>query len=318
VILPKGFQASAFDVAARSLRWLLLAAGVLYVAGYVSVALGRMDYPFELEWLEGNSLVQVQRILAGEKLYVPPSLAFTDYIYPPVYFYASAAASYFIGGGFLPLRLVSFLASLGCLAVIFDMLRRETGSRFAAFAGASLFAATFRIAGAFFDVARVDMLCLLFLLIGFWALRRRTTVSCVVGALCFTLAFFTKQTVLIGLLPVAAGYWIIDRRRALVATATGLGAALVSIWTIDRIHDGWYSFFAFTLSGRHRVLYGLEGLYRVTRMFVQDDLLRPFGIAVILSAFYFLFTRRVSSEWRTPCSTPRLEPAWSPWPGRGG
>ena len=41
-------------------------AGLVAVGAYLFIALSRLAYPFALEWLEGNSLVEVHRILAGQ------------------------------------------------------------------------------------------------------------------------------------------------------------------------------------------------------------------------------------------------------------
>ena len=94
---------------------LALAAALVYLAAYLFIALQRIDYPFEIEWMEGGSAGHVARVLAGESLYAPPTLAFTPFIYTPLYFHGSAWFAQLLGEGFLPLRLVSFLSSLFCL-----------------------------------------------------------------------------------------------------------------------------------------------------------------------------------------------------------
>ena len=114
--------------AAWILRYILLAMAVLYIGVYVTVACLRMRYPYELEWMEGAAVDHVRWILSGRPLYVEPSLEFTPFIYTPLYFYLAAAVSKVLGVGFLPLRLVSFLASLGCLWLIGRFVQRETGS----------------------------------------------------------------------------------------------------------------------------------------------------------------------------------------------
>ena len=87
-------------------------------------------------------------------------------MYPPLYYYVSAVVALASGIGFFPLRLVSFAASLGAFAIIFSLVRRETGSRAAGILAMGLFAATFREGGSWFDTARVHSLFLLLLLGG--------------------------------------------------------------------------------------------------------------------------------------------------------
>src|SRR5262245_11458385 len=108
----------------RPLRWLLAGAALLFPAALLGVAVLRVPYPFELEWLEGLSLHHVQRLLQGRPLYAPPSLEFISFDYTPLYFHVAAFASRLLGPGFAPLRVVSLLASLGSLGLVFALARR--------------------------------------------------------------------------------------------------------------------------------------------------------------------------------------------------
>ena len=100
------------------LRWFVVGAAVWYIGSYLVVALLRIGYPFELEWMEGAVADHVLRILSGQPLYVRPSLDFVPFVYPPLYFYVSAGFAKLLGFSLLPLRLVSLLSSLACFAVI--------------------------------------------------------------------------------------------------------------------------------------------------------------------------------------------------------
>jgi hypothetical protein len=143
-------------------RFALVAAACAFIGVYLYVAAARIAYPYEIEWMEGGSLEHVERILTGRPIYVKPSLDFIPYIYTPAYYYVAAAVSQITGIGFTPLRLVSFLASLVCFTLVFEFVRREGGSASCGVISAGLFAATFRLGGAWFDVARVDSLFMLF------------------------------------------------------------------------------------------------------------------------------------------------------------
>src|SRR4029078_10038342 len=118
------------------------------------------------EWMEGGALEHVARVLGGQPLYVAPSLAFTPYIYAPLYYYVAAPFAYLFGLRLLPLRVVSFAASLGVLALIAALIHGRTRSKLGALGGAGLFAALFDRTGAFFDLARVDALALFFTFLG--------------------------------------------------------------------------------------------------------------------------------------------------------
>ena len=59
------------------MKKLAVGAGILHILLVIFVCLSRLSYPYELEWLEGASMVQVERILEGKPFYSPPSLAKT-------------------------------------------------------------------------------------------------------------------------------------------------------------------------------------------------------------------------------------------------
>src|SRR6185437_16781118 len=87
--------------APRAARLAAALAGLVAIGAYLFVALLRLDYPFALEQLEGNSLVEVHRILAGQALYPAPSVEYVPDGYPPLYFYVSAAAARVLGASYL-------------------------------------------------------------------------------------------------------------------------------------------------------------------------------------------------------------------------
>ena len=124
-----------------------------------------------------------------------PSLHFTPWPYTPLYFWVSAGVAELTGIGFTPLRLVWFAASLAVLWLLYRMVADESSDRVAGIVAVGVFAATFRLSGAWADIGRVDSL---FLALTLRALQSHA--SCgdnvrdgvIVGVLFF-LSFFTKQ-----------------------------------------------------------------------------------------------------------------------------
>ena len=293
-------NAERLDLPIRITRYALILAAVAYLVLYLMIALLRIRYPFELEWMEGGSVDHVRRILAGQKLYVRPTLEFVPYIYTPLYFYVSAAVAVAVGVGFTALRLVSLVASLGCFATIFIMVRRETRDTLAGIVAAGLFAATFRIGGAWFDLARIDSLFLFLLLVGVYVLRfagpRR---SYVLAGLLVSLAFLTKQIALIMLVPLIA--WSAVRgirprvgrdggseddhralRRSLWFTGTVVGVTGLTTVILNYLHDGWYNYYVFELASHHEIV-GSKYIG-----FWKDDLFLKLPVAVAIAVFYLL------------------------------
>ncbi|MDQ2813450.1 MAG: glycosyltransferase family 39 protein [Actinomycetota bacterium] len=233
-----------------------LAAALLGLAAiftYLVVALLRLNYPFPLEYLESNSLIEVHRILTGRPLYAAPTVGYVPDGYPPLYFATSAAAASVLGLCYLPLRLVSLVSSLVCFAVLARLVQRETASAAAGIAAAGLLAATYFASHTWFDVARVDSLFLALSVAALYAARwMRRTRGAVATGLLLTAAFLTKQNGLAEgvavLIALAAG----PRRRLAWRAALTYGAALsISTLLLGLTSHGWYIYYVFVLMSQH-------------------------------------------------------------------
>lgn len=239
------------------LEAVIAAASLAYLLLYVAVALRRMAHPFELEWLEGGSLLQVQRILGGEALYARPSLAYVAFPYPPLYYYVAAAVARLLGPGFLALRLVSFLASVVALAAIFDTVRRETGRALPALLAAGAFAATYRMTGAWLDVGRVDSLFLALTLLAVHRIRfGRTALSQAAAGALLGLAFFAKQLAVVAVAGFALHHLAWRRRHAGALLGAAVAVLVGGTLLLDRWSGGWFTWHAFRPHGLmlHRVV----------------------------------------------------------------
>jgi len=278
-------EIKALDRTAQCLRYSLLTGALIYMVVYLILALFRIQYPFELEWMEGGSVDHVRRILRGQKLYVSPSLQFIPYIYTPFYFYCSAAVSKILGIGFIPLRLISFISSLGSFFIIFLIVKQETRNIFSGVLASCLFAATFQISGAWFDIARADSLFLFLLLLAIYLIRFYTSrQSYIIAGVCISLAFLTKQAALFISLPlmVYALYW--GRRCSIFFI--GIIVVIVGISTIllNYLHEGWYTYYVFELPREHTIV------KHMLMQFWTKDLLSPLAVACMMSSLY-LFTQ---------------------------
>jgi len=250
--LPRNAAGQAADGrprqwAPRAARLAAALAGLVAIGAYLLVALRRLDYPFALEQLEGNSLVEVHRILAGQALYPAPSVGYVPDGYPPLYFYVSAAFAHVLGASYLTLRLVSLASSLACFALLARLVQRETGSIAAGTGAAGVFAATYFAAGDWFDIGRVDSLFLALSIGALYAVRwMRATPGAIAAGTLLAAAALTKQTGLAELVVVPA-VALLGPRRGL-ARVTALSAVTVlglSTLMLRLTSGGWYTYYVF-------------------------------------------------------------------------
>ncbi len=274
----------ATRVPANVLQRLLLAVAVVYPIAYLVVAALRMAYPFELEWMEGVALEQTQRVLHAQPLYVAPSLGYIPLLYTPLYFHVAALATRILGDGFLALRAVSFAASLGCFVLIFTLVRRETRSTTAGTLAACMFAATYRLGGAWFDIARADSLHVMLLLAAALVLRADATRwrGPVAGGVLLTLAFLSKQSAVTVMAPLLLYELLSDRRRFMVLAATLVVLIAGSTLAIDLATHHWYSYYIFDIPSRHTIDPGL------IPQFWSRDVMAPLAIAVLTSLLFLV------------------------------
>jgi len=235
----------------RALKVLLAVGALWYLGSYLVVALARIAYPYDLEWMEGGMLEHVARVLRGQSLYVPPSIEFTPYIYSPLYYYVAAPFAKLLGLRLLALRMVSLIASIGVLGLIAALAHVGSSSRLGALVAAGIFAALFERSGAFFDLARVDSLALFFVLLAIKMLlasERRD----VAGGVLLAAAFFTKQSALLVAVPVAAARtWSLRGPRRFQCVTSFLVLAAAGSVSLHLLTKGWSTYYMFSLPASH-------------------------------------------------------------------
>ena len=271
------------------------AVSLAYAAMVAWVWIGRAAYPYELEWLEGIALEHVQRLRDGLPLYTAPSLAWVPLNYTPLYFWLSAASASLFGETFLAMRLVSMLATAAAAAAMWKLVRFETGRAAPAWLAVGLFAATYRLGGGWFDVARADSLHLALLLGG--ALVARTDPSRwrmpLVAGVLFALAFMTKQTAIVAAGPLVAWLAITDRWRGLVLGAVFVMLSAAGLVALDAASGGWFRYYAYVVPSFHPRSMALLWNFPV------QDVLRWFAplLAVVVLALAGRADRDARTRW---------------------
>ncbi|WP_158942998.1 glycosyltransferase family 87 protein [Granulicella sp. S190] len=290
--MPESKLPELAELAKRGLIFLLSLLALGFVGLFYAIALKRVTFPYMLEWSEGGVLDMMRRIVHHQQLYVAPSKDFVPFMYTPIYYYLGAVLSHFTGVGLVPLRVLSIVATTGCFVVIFHLVRRDTGDRFSAWMACGVFAALYAQTNAWFDLARVDMLYLFFLLLAIGLAERGLPVW---AAIVFAVAFQTKQTALAVAVLVLAHE--IGRPRKLIAGLGTFGLAVgLSSWLIDRQNHGWYRYYTAFLPSRQ------AWLREKFALFWLRDLIDPLGVLLLVTALgtalYFSKSSRGTEDRR--------------------
>lgn len=235
-----------------TLHYLTAFCAILFILVYLFASVQRLGYPYELQWMEGGMVDHVRRVMGGEPLYVTPTIDFVPYIYPPFYYYAAVLLSEILGVGFLPLRLISLLASLGAFGLVGLIVWKETGSGFPAALAAGFLAATFKISGAWMDTGRIDSLFVFLTLLAAYQVRFAPSPAATITAgLFMALAMLTKQTALAAAGALGLYLLLTDWRRFLAFAVPVVGIVGTFTAYMEAQSGGWYRYYVFDLPGQH-------------------------------------------------------------------
>jgi hypothetical protein len=203
----------------------------------------RIGYPYDLEWMEGATLISALRVTQGLPLYGVPDATYIPFIYPPLYAYVVAGLSTVLPTvlpfGYALARGVSIVGTLSAAAaLIFGA--REAGARWSVALGcAAIFLGTWEETGTFFDLVRIDGLSIG--LIG-WALvlaAGRTPARAIAGGALLAVAFMCKHHAAIFGFPILAALWYRDgRAQALRFALAALIPAVVFLVGMQIATDG--------------------------------------------------------------------------------
>ena len=129
---------------------------VFIVVLLVQTFLGRVDYPYDLEWMEGGMLVHGLRVMQGQGIYVEPSEAFIPYIYPPLYAWMLGGLGQIFGLDYALGRTISLVGTLLGAAALIPAIALERKGWLLGVAAAGLFITGYDEAGSFYDLVRAD------------------------------------------------------------------------------------------------------------------------------------------------------------------
>ncbi len=246
-------QISKYEHLASQL--VLAAISIVFIALFIFTAFSRINYPFDLEWMEGGAVDHTVRVSHGEPLYVQPSLDFTPYIYTPLSYYLGSFISIFTGDGYVAGRLLSILATFGCFVVMYLISFKWTRSYLLSILPIGVFCASYVLCNTWFDIGRVDSLFLFFILLSaYFLLKDSSKKSLVLSCIALYLGFMTKQSALL-FYPIACLLVLRFGTKKFIWYSISL--ALITFLTIliyNIASDGWFYYYVFQLGQEHAIV----------------------------------------------------------------
>ncbi|HID53794.1 MAG TPA: phospholipid carrier-dependent glycosyltransferase, partial [Anaerolineae bacterium] len=223
----------------------LAVTAVTFIIAYLFVALSRVTYPFDLDFIENAMLLQAWRTGAGLPVYLPPNGEFVPQVYMPLYTWLGGLPLRLTGPVFWPLRLLSLLSTLGTAVLLYLIGRQLQPNRAIALVGAALFLAGYKLTGGWYDLARVDALFVFLALAGMGTAvyHHHTNRGLALAGLLMGLALLTKQNGLF--LTAVVGAWLLwaVRWRMWLFGAVFLAVTAVPLLLLEWRNGGWFSYY---------------------------------------------------------------------------
>jgi hypothetical protein len=235
-----------------TLNIILMSFALGYILLFLVLAIIRISYPFELEWIEGAYIDEARWIALGRFPYPPPTIHYIPTSKTPFFFYLAALLMNWFGTGFLAARLISVLATLGCFFLLFRLVWDEGKLLLPAVVSVGLYAASYRFSGAWMDIAKTDSLFLFLVLFAFYLNRKyQNWWGYILSGGVFVLAYFTKQLTLPIIMMLAPVSLLVRRGRNWLTWlfAGTLGFAI--FFYFDQVSNGWFSFYTFDIVTSH-------------------------------------------------------------------
>jgi hypothetical protein len=225
----------------RAALWALSLGAALI---FVGLALLRIPYPLELDYIEGVMMDHIARLVNGQPIYVEPTLRFVTLAYMPLFATVASLLARVFGPELWIPRVVSFASMMGIATLVVAVLRAETRSWTLGVAGAGALLMSYGVTGGHYDVARPDSMMLLLSLSGLATLRFTTgTRGALAAAVLLTAGFLTKQHSVWFSIAALVHLAVNDRRRlpafaaAVVAGCVG-GYVALAAWL-----GPWFPYF---------------------------------------------------------------------------
>lgn len=250
----------------------------IFLSLFLFTSGGRLFFPYQLEWMEGEILIYMYRLSTQQSIYTEPTFEWTPFLYNFLYFYATYAADALFSNGLISGRLVSIVSTLGTCVLLSLTVFRITSRVVYGVLACTIYLASYVPSGVWMDLARVDSLFLFLTAISVFGLfdksRFRGPLLVFLGLLG---AFLVKQSALT-MFPFFCCALLIGRPKAAVYVAILLLATVSGVTYLgDLITEGWYSYYIFQLATEHKWI--TERYWS----FFTHDLVAWFAPAIIIS-----------------------------------
>ena len=303
---------------------------------YLRVGLARVFYPYALDLVEEDMLLQAWRVAQGLPVFLSPNAEFVPQVYMPLFTWLGGQLLRLTGFAFWPLRLISFLSTVGTAVLIVYIGWRESDSKTISLIGGALFLAGYQLVGGWYDLARVDALFTFLSVAGLSVVvyGRSPLKRPLLAGLLLGLAFLTKQNGLV--LALIAGFYLFavmhtgSAKKEKISTFAAIARAPfifmlaflvvagppILIWQTGS--GGWFGYYVVTIAYASPL--ELTRLWNILRWEIVAGMGVLVGLWLLVAGWQAVgfFQRVRTRDWRVVISNLHSLFSSNPWVLFGG
>ncbi|MBN1234059.1 MAG: glycosyltransferase family 39 protein [Candidatus Coatesbacteria bacterium] len=279
----------------RILNLCLVLSSLLIITSFLFISFSRINYGFDLEWVEGSLLDHVWRLYDRLPLYIEPSADFITTNYAPLYYYACIILWKISEPDYWQGRLISIISTLIIAFFIFRIVVRERKDWITGLACAGLFISTYARTGYWFDLIRNDMLTIAFFIISIYlALDKQSIRNIILSGIFSALAILTKQNFIISAFFMALGIiYMQNLKQALIYVSSLLLFLIPVLLFFHFTSNGWSTYHMFILPAYTPLAYNPISFIKL--LFFNDIGIYSIPIIAIIILIIYLFSMKIIS-----------------------
>ncbi len=242
---------------------------------------------FDLEWMEGATLITGLRAAEGRAFYTLPQADYIPFIYPPLYAWVLGALSHVAPLGYPLGRGVSIVCTIIATVALAWTARREGATWPVALGAAALFLGCYEEGGSFYDLVRIDALAMALTALALLFGRVASTRGAVAAGVLLAIAFSAKHNMALFGLPIALWRWRTrGLKDALLFVAASAGPALAFVIVMQVQTNGLFLTYLLGVPAEHGAVWtrGLPNLSKGRVEGAQAELVRALPVLVTAAA----------------------------------
>ncbi len=231
----------------------------MFLLQFIFVSIERIQYPFELEWNEGDIGVAAIRVSEGMPLYPPPEAGYVPYFYPPLYPMVLGVLFKLYGASLTIGRALSFIATLGLGAVLGAIVYKWSRNLCAALFTGLFYIATYKVSGFWMDLTRIDSFawfmsfaCVMLI----FTPKRPSYFTLVIASLVAVGAAFSKQNATLPVLAGALFLFLYYNKRGGIFFVIGAILTVNIFWYVcTKTENTWFLKYYYQIASKHPVFW---------------------------------------------------------------